>query len=383
MMAAAYYLAPSYSMSSGAKNTTSTPRHISPNVTGYIYCIGTRAAYPSNQVNFAPLYTNGSIGAWKPTAPYPYYKYGLGCVANDNYLYCMPAGPAPQNATGNLSITYYAKLTPNGIGEWIKTTPYPIQSSQMICTNPYNNITYCVGTGSGNSSQERKVFYARLTPNGIGNFIETTPYPIPFYAARCSTYGGYVYCIGDDWGGGNVTTTCKTSYQKPNGEELTLCSTYYASQNTSYRAPILSNGSLGAWSNASLVRYPAPLFAAGCLPYGNYFYCVGGIAENRTLSFYAPVTPAGLGAWNTTSAFPVPHLGVPCTISGTGYIYCIGNGVRYNTSRYSLNTSGYIYANLSFYAKLSSQGIGGWENATRYPVPLAFATCITNNTRSG
>ena len=339
----------------GVNNTTG--------ITGFIYCIGTRAATPVNQVNFAPIYANGSLGGWNATSPYPYFMYGLGCVVNNDYIYCMPAGPAPQNATANTTTaTYYAKMTPQGIPEWIKTTPYPIPLSQTICTNPYDNITYCVGTASGNQTEGRRVFYAKLTSNGIGNFTETTPYPVPFAAARCSTYEGYVYCIGN---------------------------LYPQFANRTYRSKILSSEGLGRWNITQAAPYPGRLFASGCLPYGSYLYCVGGINGNETLSFYTSINQSGIGKWIETTPFPVPHLGVPCTISREGYIYCIGNGYRVSAPKTVPSTSsalppvGFIYGNESYYAELTDNGIGEWHSTTKYPVGLAFAACIVNNTENG
>lgn len=341
-----------------------------PSITSYIYCVGTRASVPHNSTYYAPIYTNGSLGQWKQTTPYPYYRYGIGCLAYDNYIYCLPAGKAvPYNSTFDLRVTYYAPINANGIGNWTATTPYPIPLSEVVCTNPYNGRIYCIGDGDtvanfGNMPiiNGTKAYYATISANGLTNWTATTPYPVPLFALRSSVYNGYVYSVGN----GYHNATIGTSYE-----------------NRTYYAQILQNGYLGQWKQTT--PYPLPLFAATCSPYNGTFYCVGGQVENGTLTYYAHVlSNHSLEPWKLSAALPKHQAAVPCTINNyTGYIYCPGSGygLLLNSTPVSANAVpvgvSVINRTATYFAKLSSTGgIGDWTLTTSYPVPLAYATCV-------
>jgi len=127
--------------------------------------------------------------------------------------------------------------------------------------------------------------------------------------------------------------------------------------NLVYYAPVSSIG-IGAW--ASTTSYPVPE-PDGCSIYNGYIYCVGGAGISSNV-YYAPVSSTGIGAWQATTSYP-PSVGIEgngCSIYN-GYIYCVGSGASPYTQVY--------------YAPVSSTGIGAWQATTSYPVAMEDAYC--------
>lgn len=68
------------------------------------------------------------------------------------------------------NVTYFAPLSQNGIGTWTRTENYPINATDMDCTQLYETI-YCVGgfitNKTSNSTYNiNNTFYAHINPNG-------------------------------------------------------------------------------------------------------------------------------------------------------------------------------------------------------------------------
>ena len=291
---------------------------------------------------------------------------------NNSYIFGFPAGKAtPLNTSFNLSAVYYAPLSANGIGSWNATTPYPIPRSEALCA-PYGNYVYCVGDGDivGNFGgmpivNGTKSYYARISANGIGSWTETTPYPVPLWGAGCwsqAPYNGYIYCTGN----GYHNTTVGTTYE-----------------NRTYYAPILQNGSIGQW-NIVPSTFPA-VASGGCFSFNSTYYCFGPIVGNGTLTYYAKILGNhALGPWNESETLPEQHQASPCVMDNyTGFVYCLGNGygLVLNSTQVSDTAvpAGMSLTNrtLAYYARLAPNGMQDWTETTHYPVPFAYATCVT------
>ena len=116
------------------------------------------------------------------------------------------------------------------------------------------------------------------------------------YAAGCSIYNSYIYCVG----------------------------TYSASPYTQvYYAPVSSTG-IGAWT--STTSYPVAMDYAGCSIYNGYIYCVGTYVSPYTQVYYAPVSSTGIGAWTSTTSYPVAMYWAYCEIPGSGGGFLGGGG---------------------------------------------------------
>ncbi|MDA4137400.1 MAG: hypothetical protein OK449_10440 [Thaumarchaeota archaeon] len=137
-------------------------------------------------------------------------------------------------------------------------------------------------------------------------------------------------------------------------------------EQTDYGAASGSNGLAGV-----------KILGQSCVAYNASVYCVGGqdLATGNDISnvYYAPVSATGtLGAWNETTDYGAPSgssgaggIGVewPSCVQSDVYIYCFGGST---SSSPSLTSK-------SFYARLSSSGVGPWIETTDYAAPSGYA----------
>jgi hypothetical protein len=237
---------------------------------GNAYCVGgitgngssiTDAAY------FAPL-TSAGIGSWQSTTPYPDPIAGASCTASSGYIYCV----AGENATGGSSYipvtnnsAWYAQISSSGIGTWQKTTAYPHGIQFPVCTATATDF-YCFGGYNSNSIGVDNVFYASLTSSGIGQWKNTTSYPLPLEGEFCVADSGDVICVGGS----------------PNSNSLNATQAVYY-------APITAIG-LGTWQQGP--SYPVPINTYCAFAAGN-IYCIGGLSSSSDIwsdfVFFAPV----------------------------------------------------------------------------------------------
>lgn len=274
---------------------------------------------------------SGLLGPWKPTADYPLagatcagsapnlYCVEQTCVASSGYVYCVGGGT---------DSTYFSAVSSAGLGPWTATTKYPIAAERQSCVIDAN-VIYCVGGAvaagdGGGVTPTANAYFAPLSSTGVGDWALTTAFPAADLSG-CVASGGYIYCLSG----------------------------------TSYYAPLTASG-IGTWAPTQ----GPPTRTEGCTEAGGYIYCFGGascppIGSGRDCyspSYYAPLTPTGIGAWKTTTPLPTA---VSATFVGSGsYVYYLSIPV--------------------FAARVSSSGIGSWETATNYPRSLYPSNCFSS-----
>ncbi len=128
--------------------------------------------------------------------------------------------------------------------------------------------------------------------------------------------------------------------------------------------------------------------------YLSFLYCPvasiygydGGTPTFQTLpTAYTSLTQSGIGGWADTSQFPAPQTTTSTScVTNSGYVYCVGETYDDEvcaTGFYSFGCSVYWYiSNASYYASLSSGGIGGWASTNTFPVNsnITSPTCVTS-----
>jgi N-acetylneuraminic acid mutarotase len=215
---------------------------------GYLYILG--GDDPSgqfiNDVEYAPINSDGTIGAWNTTTPLPTARHGHRSVVNNGYLYII--GGWSDTAFNDVQ---YARINADGtIGSWNSTTPFTTaRSGHSSVVN--NGYLYVIGGNTGYSILD-DVQYARINADGtIGAWNTTTPLPAPPRASHTSVvYKGYLYVIG----GGTVEST-------------QLDEVLYA--------PISANGTIGAWNNTSSLTKVHSTHST--VLYNKYLYVIGGV----------------------------------------------------------------------------------------------------------
>lgn len=355
-------------------------------VFNYVYCMGsddsTDGVPPQNpyaQIQYAKILgsqlgatpvTSAGVSTWTfGTNPYPVsdFQYPLyaGCSIYNGYIYCVGGN----EVSGADNLVYSAPITPNSgnptaapsVGSWSPQLSYPVPMVSAGCST-YNGYIYCVGSGESPNTQ---VYYASVSSGTVGTWMSTNSYPIPFQGGGCSIYEGYMYCMGSGDGPINWGASTPSPYDA----------------NEVYSAPILGNGGgIGAWSNTLTTEYPlAPYwgngnYQDGCSIYNGYIYCIGW--EDGVSEYYAPVSNGAVGAWTYTGQV---EAGCPsCWFGGegaaiyNGYIYTFGSSgtqVWYAPVGASVQpTEGWPYYG-------PADGIGGWTETNSLLTTDSFAYC--------
>ena len=301
---------------------------------------------------FAP---QTSISPWDSAAGYPlqlggtFAVAGQQCVSNGAYVYCIGG----QDANGGPRSEVYSSSaisssSANVTGWTSDSNQYPVTINGQSCV-VYSGYVYCVG-GSYDSGGDdvASSYFAPLSSGGVGgSWNSTASYPIPIDSQSCVASSGYIYCVG----GNNET-------DGTNADSIASSSVWYAQ---------LSSSGIGNWTASA--SYPYNLYFSSCSAANGYIYCLGGAdsSDNAVSAAYsAPLSPAGVGTWTQTTAYPLQESGLACAIS-SGYIYCVGGQGQLNS-----------YTNAVYYAPISSGGIGTWKQAANYPLSVE-TTCVISS----
>lgn len=284
---------------------------------------------------------------WHSATPYPFAVAYDQVVVSGNYIYVLGAGLTTNGSETNM--TYYAKITQNGILNWVRTTDTPASIIFQNSCVTYKSKAYCIG--SGDSS-----YFANLSPTGVGPWSKTTAYPENVTDAQCFNQGNLMCCVG-----GMVRK--------------------FITNNT--RCAFLTDTGIGAWTNST--SYPIKVAKQRMIAYNGYVYSIGGL--NRTLQYtingkftllyaisnsvyYAKITSSGVGSWIKTTDYPYATRSIGLT-AYNGHIYGIGGlNCTYTTDYVNCAT-----LNETYYAALSSSGIGAWSAKTPYPFAVFHEGC--------
>ncbi len=302
-----------------ASNAFTTARSYSGRVAynGYMYILGGLKGSAStacrtsgsddecNDVQYAPINSNGSLGTWAATTSFSTPRYGLVAVAYNGYMYVMGGYDG-----GYYDDVQYAPINSNGtIGSWTATTSFTTARASHAAV-AYNGYMYVMG-GYSAGGRLSSIYYAPINSDGtIGSWTSTTAYSTGTYYHAAVAYNGYMYVIGG------------------------FASTYVA---TVQYAPINSNGTIGSWTNTTFLRSARYTHAAAV--YNGYLYVSGGYDGSAELNSteYAPINTNGtLGQWQSTTGFTTAREAHGFTIYN-GYMYVMGgyDGSYYNTTQYA------------------------------------------------
>ena len=158
---------------------------------------------PQSAISF-PIFS-GPPYAYKPwatTTPLPYTDISHTSLVYNGFIYTI-GGNANGSAT---STVIYAPINSNGtLGAWATTTPLPytdISHTSLV----YNGFIYTIG-GNANGSATSTVIYAPINSNGtLGAWATTTPLPYTDVYHTSLIYNGFIYIIGGDANGFSTST---------------------------------------------------------------------------------------------------------------------------------------------------------------------------------
>lgn len=232
-------------------------------------------------------------------------------------------------------------------GYWSSAASYPISVDDESCVAA-GTYVYCVGGFTGDtytangSESTGAVYYASVSPSGgIASWSNSTSYPSILNTESCTISGQDIYCIG--------------GYTSKGASD----SVYYAG---------VSSSGISQWTGTT--SYPAGVFSQSCSTWDGYIYCIGGYNPSGLPTdsvYYAQASPSGLGAWTSSSSYPVNITSQSCVPSG-GYIYCVG-GIDDGSSPVT---------DAVYYAQLSSEGVSTWKQTTSYPTSVDIQSCVVS-----
>ncbi|MCI4345087.1 MAG: hypothetical protein L3J87_05635, partial [Thermoplasmata archaeon] len=298
---------------------------------------------------------------------------GDSCVANGTFVYCV-GGQNFQTGT-DLSDVFFANVSAAGVsGPWSETTDYAAASGitgssgvgvEFPSCVSYQGYVYCVGGAhSGSPSIVSQVFFAPLSAQGVGAWVETTDYGaasgssgsggFAAFDLSCAPANGYAYCVG----GGSSKV---------------------------FFAPLSSSG-VGAWTETTDFAATSGTSGSGgesvtatsCVTNTTYLYCIGGSAGGATSKvFFAPVSSSGVGAWAEATDY-----GAASGALGSGGLAIYATACLVY-AQWVLCVDGNNITNVATdnvsYAKLSSTGVGPWAAGIAYgdaPFFSYYLSCL-------
>ena len=161
----------------------------------------------SSVTYYAPFNANGTIGSWNPTSSFTTGRFGHTTVAVNGYLYVIGGCNAYNlaactNATNYMNDVQYAKINANGtIGSWAYTTSFTNARyfHGSVAANGYLYIIGGIGATSGNVVAD--VQYAPINANGtIGDWTPTGSLTTAVWGAGYATTNGRIYVVAGQGG---------------------------------------------------------------------------------------------------------------------------------------------------------------------------------------
>ena len=290
---------------------------------GYLYIVGGYTSTGSNQndVQYAAIGSNGTLGSWSTTSSFANGRGGLAALAYNGYLYALGG----YDGSTNYNSVQYAPINSNGtLGSWNATTSFTTGRRSPVAA-VYNGYVYLAGGQNGTNYYD-DVQYAAVKADGtLGTWATTSSFTTSRYAPGMVAYNGYLYLLG--------------GYNSTNG---LLGDVQYA--------PINSNGTLGSWATTTSLSSARDSF--GVAVYNGYLYIVGGYTGSYVTTVqYAAINANGtIGAWATTASFTTGRYGLTAA-AYNGYLYLAGG------------TNDTNYYNDTQYAKIDAAGqIGAWQS---------------------
>jgi N-acetylneuraminic acid mutarotase len=277
------------SWTSGGTFTTARAGHSTVAYNGYLYILGGQTATntQTNEVRYAPINADGSIGTWNTTTTftasigradmaafaYQGYMYVVGGISG-SATYYNDVRSAPINSTGTL-------------GTWVDGGNNFTTARAGHTALAYNGYIYVLGgeTAAATSSAATVVSttaqdqYAPLNSAGgvSAAFATTTAFTTPRAGHASFVYNGFIYVMG---GYSQYGTGAGTS---PNFGRL----------DNSYYAPLNTNGSIGSWTFAATNW--TPLYNFNVAISNGYIYMIGGTnSTGKNTLYYSRIESTGL-----------------------------------------------------------------------------------------
>ncbi len=240
-------------------------------------------------VYMSAIQADGALGGWAEIGALPAQYYDHAEMVIGDYVYLV-SGAASAKAVWRS--TFAADGT---LGSWSKIADLPA-SRQSFAAVSYGTNIYI--TGGNSSGTIATVLMGAVRSDGI-TWQTLPPLPQPTQSHAMLAHNGQLY----------VLTTSKTVY----------------------RAPIYSDGSIGAWTTTTSLPLAMQRFSA--VECNGYLYALSDTAGEV---YWAPVSAdGGLGPWIKTVSLPQARTNLRAGANGC-FIYAAGgyDGTNYRNTVY-------------------------------------------------
>jgi N-acetylneuraminic acid mutarotase len=275
----------------------------------------------------------------------------------------VPVGEASASTDGQYiyvtggaysSEVYFARIldSSGALSEWMVTTALPRErwSHQSIIAEGHLFVLggyYCCWGGTDS------VMSAPIQPDGsLGDWSELTPLPNDLYRSAAVMHGEYIYVIGGwrDW-------------PAPGSPESQV-----------YRARINTDGSIGAWTNLTIL--PQTLHAHAAVASTGHIFVMGGLINLSQGSIQDAVYQASiladgtLGNWSQISTLPQP-VHSHAAVFWQNEILVMGGRTNYLGQ----------YVGTTYAAPVAPNGnLGAWSSGLPLPLPIAYHMSTSSDT---
>jgi Leucine-rich repeat (LRR) protein/N-acetylneuraminic acid mutarotase len=277
--------------------------HTSVAYNGYLYVLGGTQDDVNrfNDVQYAPILSDGSLGAWRATSPFNMGRRGHTSVVYNGYLYVMGGTPNGGDVLGDVQ---FARINPDGsLGAWQNTTPFgPGRLGYSSAIS--NGYLYVIqGFYYSAASPLTDVQFNKFNPDGsLQGWQNTATFGPPRYGHKSIFCNGYLYSLGGSGWSGSYYTLNDVQYSLPN-----------------------PNGSLNSWQNTTVLN--PSVSDPGLISYKGYLIVAGGgnvPVGNLTDVKFAGTNPDGsLKEWQHMTSFNPKRSGYTC-VEYNGFLYIIG-----------------------------------------------------------
>ncbi len=249
----------------------------------YLYVFGgAKAAVGWTQsVQVAPVYADGTLGAWLETTPLPENRHYIanGTIALNDVVYI--AGGAV-GETGHANTVLWTRPIPGGnLEPWRQSTPFTRDRLSFITVVSTPGRLHLLGGLSEDGQPTNYVIQGTIASDGsLTEWTPGPPLPKPLWWHQAAASGGRVWV----WAG------------LPTGEYTPISTSVYS-------APILGTGELGAWRDEPN-PLPVPIFGATTATAGSYLlsFCPR-ISQDQSTNdvWFNFVSNDSLGPWQRIS----------------------------------------------------------------------------------
>ena len=238
---------------------------------GFVYVIGGVTFDPvngitiSNNVYYAKINSDGSLGAWNVANPLPQNLFLLSASVWNNTIYAAGGYNGGETLSTNV---YSAQIQANGsLSSWIMQNPLPIALGINGQAGVANGYLYEMGGLNNSGNAISNVYYTKINSDGtLAGWNQTVPLPQPESDFGSIAANGFVFSMGGSDGLGNISSF--------------------------YIAAVNGNGSLGSWSSGTSL--PLPIYTFAVANNNSYIFLTGGEDNynNAQSTVYSMALPA-------------------------------------------------------------------------------------------